>query len=294
MLSTKKLADKIAHVKIIVLSWIFWPIYCIMGAMIGAGINKITRTATLAKSAFWQYRWQIATLAALSFLGGVLEVVGINSTIPIFSVIQGGETPDIISRTTGAFFFRLGIPYTVKFLMIFMALMFLIKAVLLFLSRHINLKIAADYEENTRKELFQVMVESNWPYLARQKAGYLSQILITDTERGSDLLINLGGMALIITNFIAYGLLALNISFAITALAFVFGGAILLIFKPFFYKNRVASAEMAQKYKDLAHYAAETVSGMKVIKSSRAEDQVLSYAKEKFGRMKALYLDAGF
>ncbi|QQG46234.1 MAG: ABC transporter ATP-binding protein [Candidatus Niyogibacteria bacterium] len=258
------------------------------------GVNKIVRIITLAKSAFGQYKWQIALLAGLSFLSGVLDVVGINAIIPIFSVIQGGGATDIISKTTKSFFLFFGVPFTVRYLMIFMALMFSAKAAFLFASKYINLKIAADYEKNTRNELFRAMVESNWPHLARQKAGHLSQVLIMNVERGSSLLIHLGGSALIVTNFLVYGFLALNVSFLIAMLAFAFGGIILLVFKPLYYRTKMASEEMVRKYKDLAHYTDETVLGMKAVKSARVEEPVLKLSSKYFSAMRKLYLRIGF
>lgn len=258
------------------------------------GTRKAARILALARSSFWPYKYQIAVLVVLSFLGGVLEVVGVNAIIPIFSVIQGGETSDVLSRATKGLFSYAGLPFTVKYLMSFMALMFISKAIFFFISKQINIKIAADYEENTRSELFQAMVKSSWPRLSKQKVGYLDQILTTDVSIGSALLVHVGGAALITTNLIVYTLLALNVSFAIAVSALVLGASVLFIFKPLFYKNRMASEEMTQKYKDLAHDTNEVISGMKVIKSSNRENQVLNRARQYFSLMRALYTRVWF
>src|SRR3989344_5683732 len=161
------------------------------------GTSKIIRVAGLAKSAFWEYRWQIVLISAFSFLGGALEVVGINAVIPIFSVIDGGVPADPISKAIFSFFSYFGLPYTVKFLMILIAFMFVSKTIFLFFSRQINIKIAADCEEDSRRELFGLMLLSDWPYLSAEKAGHLEQTLITDTERSSALLTHIGGSTLI-------------------------------------------------------------------------------------------------
>ena len=221
-------------------------------------------------------------------------MVGINAIIPIFSVIEGGEATDILSRVTFKFFTYTGLSFTVKHLMIFMALMFILKALLLFASKQIGVRMAADYEKNSRSDLFKAMTESFWPYLAKQKAGYLDQILTTDVSRGSALLVHLGGSALIVTNLVVYSLLALNISFVIAFLAFVTGGVFLFALRPLFYKNVVASKEAAQKHKDLAHYTNEIISGMKAIKSAGLENHILKRSLEYFSSMKALYLRVGF
>jgi len=254
------------------------------------GINKIKRAVWLAKSAFGQYKYQILILGALNLFGGVFEVVGINAIIPIFSIIGGGGAADAVSRTIEKVFLYFGIGYTVKHLVIFIILMFVTKAAALFVSKYIAIKISANYEENTRADLFGAMTESSWPRLAKQKTGYLDQILITDVRNGSALLVHIGNSILIMTSLLVYGLLALNVSFIIAALAFVLGGATFVVFKPFFYKNRMAYAEMAQKYKDIAHYTNQIVSGMKVVKASLAEEAVLKRSLQYFSRMKELYV----
>ena len=254
------------------------------------GINKIKRAVWLAKSAFGQYKYQILILGALNLFGGVFEVVGINAIIPIFSIIGGGGAADAVSRTIEKVFLFFGIGYTVKHLVIFIILMFVTKAAALFVSKYIAIKISANYEENTRADLFRAMTESSWPRLAKQKTGYLDQILITDVRNGSALLVHIGNSILIMTGLLVYGLLALNVSFIIAALAFVLGGATFVVFKPFFYKNRMAYAEMAQKYKDIAHYTNQIVSGMKVVKASLAEEAVLKRSLQYFSRMKELYV----
>src|SRR3989344_1416757 len=254
------------------------------------GINKIKRAVWLAKSAFGQYKYQILILGALNLFGGVFEVVGINAIIPIFSIIGGGGAADAVSHTIERFFLYFDVGYTVKHLVIFIILMFAVKSVALFVSKYIAIKISANYEENTRADLFRAMTESNWPRLAKQKTGYLDQILITHVRNGSALLVHIGNSILIMTSLLVYGLLALNVSFIIAALAFVLGGATFVVFKPFFYKNRVAYAEMAQKYKDIAHYTNQIVSGMKVVKASLAEEAVLKRSLQYFSRMKELYV----
>lgn len=254
------------------------------------GINKIKRVIRFTGSAFGQYKYQILTLGALNLLGGVFEVVGINAIIPIFSIIGGGGAKDIVSRTIERFFAYFGVGYTVKHLVIFIMLMFIVKAAALFISKYIAIKISADYEENTRADLFKAMTESNWSHLAKQKAGHLDQILITDVRNSSALLVHIGNSILITTSLLVYGLLALNVSFIIAVSAFILGGATFLVFKPLFYKNRMAYTEMAQKFKDVAHYTNQIVSGMKAVKSSLAEGPVFKRSMEYFSRMKQLYV----
>ena len=86
------------------------------------------------------------------------------------------------------FFNILHIPYTVKFLLIFILFIFLIKSILLFLTNFISAYITSSYEKNTREELLHLTLESNWTYLLKQKIGHLNQILNVDVAYSSAML----------------------------------------------------------------------------------------------------------
>src|SRR3989344_8042488 len=250
--------------------------------------NKILAVIKLFRQAFGQYKPQIAGMAVLSFFSGILEGVGINAIIPIFSLIVGGGADDIISRTIKKFFSYFNLSYTVKYLLIFMVLLFIIKAIVLFITQYLSVRIKADYERNTRENLLKSTFAADWPYLSEQKIGHLDQILTTHINGSSALLFYLGGAILVAANLIVYSLIAINISFVVAMLALVLGGAILFAFKPLFYKNRIISGEFVQKYKILAHYINENIIGIKTIKSMFIGNQVFKRGLAYFDNMRSL------
>lgn len=250
--------------------------------------NKISRILSLLKAAFWHYKRQIALMAFLSFFSGIVEGVGINAVIPLFSFIEGKGADDVVSRAIEKFFLYFNLTFSVKYLLIFISILFIFKAIILFIAKYITNRIAADYEYNTRSELLRLMFESDWLYLSRQKVGYLEQILITDVKSGSGMLTHMSGAILILTNLIIYSFLAINISYAIALLSLVVGGSIFFFFKPLFYRTRIVSGEMVRKNKELAHYAAENTIGMKTIKSMSVESLALKRGLAYFDSMKIL------
>src|SRR3989344_2054947 len=201
--------------------------------------EKIFRVSSLFKRAFWGYRWQITSITALSFFSGIFEGVGINAVIPIFSLIAGSDANDGISQTIEKFFSYFNLSYTVKTLLIFMVLLFIFKAVALFVTQYMTVRIKSDYERDTRERLLRQTFAADWPYLSEQKVGHLDQILTTHINNSSALLFYIGGAILIAANLIVYSLIAINISFVIAMLALILGGIFFLLFKPLFYKNRI-------------------------------------------------------
>jgi len=255
--------------------------------------NKISRIWRVSKNAFGDYKWKIAGIAILSFVSGILEGISINAIIPLFSFIQGGEATDIISQNIKKFFLFFDFTYTVKYLLIFMVLLFVIRAVFLFIAKYITLKIAADYEKNTRCELFKLTLAAKWPHLSKQKVGFLDQILIMDVKYSSNLLSHIGGAILIFVNLVIYSLVAINISFVITILALAFGAFVFLMFKPLFYKTRIVSGKTAEKIKQLSHYVNENIIGMKTVKSMFVERAVFEKGLLYLERLKDLRMKTG-
>jgi len=62
--------------------------------------NKVAKTIALAQREYGVYKTQLFGLAILSLLSGLLEGIGINAIIPIFSFINAGKSSptDTISQ----------------------------------------------------------------------------------------------------------------------------------------------------------------------------------------------------
>ncbi|MBI5045412.1 MAG: ABC transporter ATP-binding protein [Candidatus Niyogibacteria bacterium] len=219
-----------------------------------------------------------------------MEIVGINTVIPILSFIKGGQATDKISQAIEKFFLFFHITYTVKYLLIFIILLFLVKAAFLFFTQYVIAEITADYEKTMRGALLKLTFAADWRYLSKQKIGHLDQILTTNIVNSSALLFYIGGIMIMIANIVVYGILAFNISPIIALLVFVLGGVIFIIFKPLFYRNRVAYREITQKYKHIAHYVNEHMIGMKTVKAMFVGESVLTVGLTYFERMKDLYI----
>src|SRR3990167_9809171 len=88
----------------------------------------------LFKKAFGQYKSEIILLTILSFVSGFLESIGINAIIPLFSFLNKDQAPgvDFISRAIEKFFLYAHLKYTLVSLLVFIILLFIIKAAILF------------------------------------------------------------------------------------------------------------------------------------------------------------------
>lgn len=251
--------------------------------------NRIHDIINLSRRAFGRYRWQIVTLTALGFMGGLLEGIGINAVIPLFSFIIGGEQgDDFISQAIRRIFEYAHVDFNLTFLLLFIVLMFILKAATMATFVYIKIKINVDYAERTRDELFRTTLASSWGHLLNQKLGHLEMILMNDVTRGAHMLQLISSFIMITTGLTMYVVVALNISVSITLLTLALGGVFFLLFKPLMYRTRMAAYQTAVMNKDVNHYVSENVLGAKTVKSMFAGSAVAQKGSEYFSRLKEL------
>lgn len=257
--------------------------------------NPVVRLFRFINLYFGTYKFTILLIAFLSFTASLLEGIGITAIIPMFSFVNGGggQTTDVITQSLRHVFDLLHVPYTLKYMFILMAFLFLFKTAILFISQYITLVTQMAYETKVRTELLQITLKTDWVYLSKQKLGYLEQMLIMSVEQGSKFLIHISNLFLIAATLLVYSILAINISAIITILTLLCGVVIFYGFRPLFRQNRINSDTTLKQYKKLAHYVNESILGMKSIKAGFVEKQILGKALLYIKRLSELRTRVG-
>lgn len=259
-------------------------------------VGSLKNLFRLFKAEYNRYRWPIILIGILSFVGGALEGFGITGVIPIFSFVSKGrpESDDVVSQFIGRFFDMFGIHYTLKFLLIFIFSIFILKAIFVFVAGQVSAYITTIYEKRSKDELLNLILKSRWPYLATQKTGYLSQMLTTDMSNSSALLTYISTFIITAINLAIYILLVFNISPFIALLAIIFGVIIFFVIRPILYKNKVYSQATSVLYKDSSHYVDEVMIGAKAVKAMALETNAAAPGHEYFEKLRVLIMKTVF
>lgn len=254
--------------------------------------SRLIYSYRLFRREYGYYTWPLVLLTFLSFASSLLEAIGINSIIPLFAFVNknSGRGTDAVSRLVENLFNFLHITYSLRSLLIFIVILFIIKAILLFINTEISARIITGYERATRRTLFSYTLQANWPHLSKQKIGFLEQVLTTDIMNSSILLSLISTTIISVANLIIYIFLSFNISFPIAFLTFGLGVAVFFFFKPFFYRNRKLSQRIEELTKNIAHFVNENMIGIKTIKAAAVEKQVQDVAENYFEKIKELNL----
>lgn len=251
--------------------------------------SKIIVFIKLFQRGFGKYKFQILLLTVLGFFSGILEGVGITSLIPLLSFVVGGVgSNDLISRTIKNAFGYFHIDFSLKYLLIFICLLFIIKAIVLIIFNYIKTRIAYNYEEQTRNVLYGHFLNTDWPYLIKQKLGYLEVVLITNVEASSGMLICVSNLILILSNLIIYSLVAINISWSIALMTMGLGSIIFLVLRPFIHRVRSISYQNEEINKQTSHHVNENIVGMKTVKTMSVDDKIKEVGRNYFSLIKNL------
>lgn len=256
-------------------------------------LRKILGVINLFRRAFSRHKKKLALMTLLGFIGGFLGGIGIGAIIPLFYLVtnQTGTSTDAISNIISRIFGFLHIPLTLPAIITLMIVLFALKAVFLYIANYLNSRIHVDYEMETRERLFKKTLEADWPYLMRQKIGYLDSVLMDDIGGISSALNNFSAAILTGTSLITYAIIAINISVPITITTLGLGLVLFLSLKPIFYKVRRLTGKTSETVKKVSHHVNQHIIGGKTIKSMSLEKNILDKGISYFEDLKSIRME---
>lgn len=255
-------------------------------------IGMIRSVFSIFPKAFRGYGIRIFIIAALGFLAGALEGIGITALAPLFYFFEGGEQPptDLISQAIEKLFSILHIPFILPVVLIFIVCLFFLKFVTNVLYAYILARIENGYRLKMMQKLLGNTLRADWPYLLTQKIGKLETLIKIDSSYSGEMLQAIARVLMIGATLVAYLLLSVNISKTVTAGAFIFGAVVLLLYKPLFAFARRFSQKISRINVAIAHHISESIIGLKTIKALASEEAVLSRGEDLFKQFRDLQL----
>ncbi|MDX9893230.1 MAG: ABC transporter ATP-binding protein [Patescibacteria group bacterium] len=251
-------------------------------------LAKVSGVFRLSVKAFSEYKFQMLILVGLSLVGGLLEGIGITAVIPLLSlVVESAQTEQnaimVVIQNLFAFF---NLSFSIKSLLVFIGILFFVKALIMILLEYIKIIITTNYETKTRLSLFQEILRSDWLHLIKQKLGYLDTILLIDIPSSAILLREIGTAIMISTSLLVYIVIALNISFGVTMVTIGLGGLIFVTMRPLLFQVKRYSHKVTNINKEVAHHVNENIFGIKSIKATNVTDKVINEGKILFDKLK--------
>ncbi len=244
---------------------------------------------SVIRRTFGAYRRHLALLVVLGLVGALLEGIGINAVIPLFSFLTGdGHPADFITQGLENLFALVHIPFQFRYLLAFVLFLFLLRAVAVVLFGYLRGWIVADFLHKESNDTLGRTLRASWPFLLGQKLGTVHSGLVRDIERAGNLLEALGRAIQFFTGFLIYLVVAVNISPLLT-LVTALGGTILLgVTRPFLLRVRRKAGELGAVERGVAQFVSEHIIGMKSVKVLAQEEPAIRKGRSLFDRLRVL------
>ncbi len=228
--------------------------------------------------AFGRYRWHVLALTMFGVLSPLLEGIGINAAIPLMSFFVGGAgaTTDFVTGTIKGMFAFLHVPFSFRYLLGFVLILFIIRSVSVVLFGYIRGWISADFLGKESEDVLRRTMLSSWSFSLKQKIGTMHNTLVRDVQQTGNLL---GAMVQVIQSFSGFSmylLVAVNISPLMTFYSIGGGAVLLFILRPLIHRTRRIGQQTAGAEKQFSQFLSEHIIGMKSIKAAGAERAALA------------------
>jgi ABC-type multidrug transport system fused ATPase/permease subunit len=255
-------------------------------------VGRIRGVIQIFPRAYRGYFSSIVIITVLGFLTGLLQGIGVNALIPLFSFFDPGGRPptDLISRSMEHLFAFVRIPFTLPTILLFIVFVFIIQFIGVVWYSYLVSRIQAGYESKVKGRLVENTFQAEWPYLVKQKLGRLETLVKVDTPQGGALLNAIATILITLATLAAYLLVAINISKTVTVAALIFGITIFVLYKPLFSFAHRLSKKISQINVEIAHHINESIIGIKTLKALGVEKQIISLGKQFFEESRKLQL----
>jgi len=248
-----------------------------------------TYTSVLLETMSWRVALALVLMLCLSVTQGaqllllvpLMQAAGLN-------VGQGsvGWVADVTSSALAAVGLKPGL---VTVLVVF-ALVTTLLALIARWQTIYNYKLQQDFVACLRRRLYQAIANTDWLTFSKTRSSDFTHALTVELDRvGSAAYVLLG----LVTNLIlvmAYAVLALKLSLAMTGLVFAAGVVLLLLLRKKTQAARWSGEDITLATSGLHSAAIEHLGGMKTIKSYGAEERNSRVFSELAGKVAQMYL----
>lgn len=226
---------------------------------------------------FVKYRLHVGILVLFAIISPLLEAIGINAVVPLLSFFMGGGgATDFINQLVQGFFGFLHIPFTFRYLLGFILMLFVLRAASVIVFGYIRAWVNADFLAKESENVMRRTLLSSWAFSLRQKIGTMHNTLVRDVQQTGSLLGAIIQVIQSFSGFLIYLLVAINISPIMTIYA-VGGGAVLIfILRPFLRRTQNLGRQTAGVEKNFAQFLSEHIIGMKSIKAAGVERSAIA------------------
>jgi ATP-binding cassette, subfamily B, bacterial MsbA len=206
----------------------------------------------------------------LAFLGGfillvnMLDLLGLSLFIPILeSLRKDGETPHLVTQYFASILGSLGISPSLPWYLIFLCVLFIVKAGIVFQTQKLSIAMAGELQHNFRVRLLGAFSKSTLDFVNTWRQGSLLSTINEHTLRAANVFNVLVQAVLLWLTALVYGLFVILVSWELTLALFVIGLLIIPLIKIIGKLAHTYGDRHTSALEEAQHFALETLQAKK-------------------------------
>ncbi len=206
-------------------------------------------------------------------VAGVVEGISLTTMLPLVSVMLGdsGHTGAVATHV-GAVLQSVGLEPTISVLLvIIVAGMSFTSLLILLANRQVGYTVA-HVATDLRVDLINATLESRWEHYLRQPGGALANSVATEAFRAATAYEHAANMVALTIQAIAYGIIALVVSWQAALVCIALGLGILLALRGLVKTSRKAGKSQTGLMRELLINLSDTLGSVKPLKAMARED----------------------
>lgn len=177
---------------------------------------------------FYHYtRWRLPVLYLLIAVGGVIEVIGIVSLLPLLNVAIGDTADSRMLRIIVDALAAVGIAPTLSNMLLVIVATFTTRGLFVYLYTYFTARIALGVRREVQIEFTRRFCDMSFPYYTRQTAGWFNNIIVGEIGRFVASLRAFSRLSVNAINALIFLPLALSLRFELTLAVFALGVVVL-------------------------------------------------------------------
>jgi ATP-binding cassette subfamily C protein len=272
-------------------------------SLLGAVAPDKGKSAPADDSMIWSYvralghltSWKLAFVSLLTVCVTLTEGVSLLLLVPLLQVVGLDMGQSTVGRVAGFLTSIFEVVGARPTLILVLGLYVVVISARSFVSSRqtvVSTTIAHEFKVHLRQRLYRAIVNTDWLFFSRSRASDFTHALTTELDRVGRATRQLLRLIAEVGVAAVYILVAVFLSPAVSALAFVSAIGLMLLLRPKMQATRAGMKEASRATKGLYAAASEQLSGTKTIKSFGAEERNVAIFSGFTERIASLYIDA--
>lgn len=219
-----------------------------------------------------RYPRRSAVTVGLLVVSGLAEGIGVVTLLPLLTLATDDETPTGAAKLVADVLDTIGLPNTIGVLLGAIVVGMLLKSALMWLALREAGNAAADLAADLRTELVDALMKARWRHFTEEQVGGLANAMSSEAFRASSVMVIACRLLAGVFQVIVYGLLALLVSWTVTAAALVVGAAMFVGLNGLVRATRRAGQSQTDALRSLVSRLADGLLAMKPLKAMGREE----------------------